>query len=329
MEEIILYRYLSDEASEEEVQQVFEWVEESDENRKELIRLKQTWALAASADEDEVTAWNEVRSQINTDSKNITLWVSYLKYAVIAILLVGIGAISQKFLSEKEPKNIYAAKTSFEVPVGQMSCVVLPDGSLVHLNSESKLSYANDFSAGKRVVELSGEGYFNVQSDKEHPFIVRTPGKIHVKVHGTAFNLRAYNDESKIYAVLEEGSISIIDDTGNELTKLEPGDKASYSVDANKLSVSKVRTELFSSWKDGMITFRNERLGDIAQMMQRWYNVEIVFDTPQLAEELYNGTIMKNKPLDQILEVFRITSSIEYSITPRTDKPTLIYWKSK
>ncbi|MCE4566965.1 DUF4974 domain-containing protein [Maribellus sp. CM-23] len=329
MEEIILYRYLSGEASEEEVHRVFSWVAESGENRKELIRLKQTWALAASAAEDGEKAWDQVKSQLKTDSPRITLWLSFIKYAVVGILLVGIGAISQKLLTNKAQETIYAENTSFEVPVGQMSCVFLPDGSLVHLNSESKLSYANDFSAGNRTVELCGEGYFNVQSDDEHPFVVKTPGKVHVKVHGTAFNVRAYHDEGKIHTVLEEGSVSLIDNIGNELTKLVPGDKASYSAETNKLTVSKVRTELFSSWKDGLITFRNERLGDIARMMQRWYNVEIVFDTPQLADELYNGTIMKNKPIDQILEVFRVTSSIEYTITPRVDKPTLIYWKSK
>lgn len=327
MEKVILHRYLSGEASEKDVQEVFAWLEESENNRKELIHLKQMYALTAVADENEDKAWEEVRIQVKEAEQKKTPWLLYLKYAAVAILLLGIGAIAQMLLTEKAPETIYAANTSFEVPVGQISKVTLPDGTLVHLNSESTISYINDFSAGNRTVELTGEGFFNVQSDKEHPFIVKTPGKVHVKVHGTSFNVRAYSDENKISAMLEEGSVSIIDDTYKELTTLEPGDMASYSITENRLRVEKVKTELYSSWKEGMITFRNESLGNIARMMQRWYNVEIIIENQKLEKELYNGTIMKNKPVDQILEVFRETSSIEYEIVPRADQPTLIYWK--
>lgn len=327
MEEIILYRYLSGEASEDDVQQLFTWMEESESNRKEMIQLKQSWALSNAADENEEKAWEEVMLQIQGLEQKKILWLSYLKYAAIVIFLLGIGAVSQVFLSEKAPEAIYNASTSFEVPIGQISRVTLPDGTLVHLNSESKLSYVNDFSTGERMVELSGEGYFDVRSDQEHPFIVKTPGRVHVKVHGTSFNIRAYRNENNISTTLEEGSVSIIDDKGKELTMLVPGDMASYSTDANRLRVKKVRTELYSSWKDGMIVFRNESLGSIARMMQRWYNVEIIIENPKLENELYNGTIMKDKPIDQILEVFRETSSIEYKIVPRIDQPTLIYWK--
>lgn len=327
MQDTLLHKYLIGEASEAEVQKVFEWMEASPENRQELVRLKQIWAITSAAEVDENIAWSEISKQVNEPKEKKSVWLAFVKYAAVAILLMGVGAITQRLFLKNRTSEIYAANTSFEVPVGQMSCVILPDGTMVHLNSQSKLSYPNSFSSGNRVVELSGEGYFNVQTDKEHPFIVKTPGNVHVKVYGTAFNLRAYKDERKIQTVLEEGKVSIIDNNGTELTQLVPGERASYSFKTNKIRVNKVRTELFSSWKDGLITFRNERLEDIARMMQRWYNVKIVIEDKKLADELYNGTIMKNKPLDQILEVFRITSEIEYEVVPQSDKPTIIYWR--
>lgn len=90
-----------------------------------------------------------------------------------------------------------------------------------------------------------------------------------------------------------------------------------------------MKVELYSSWKEGVITFRNESLDEIAAMMERWYNVEIVIENPELAKEKYNGALMKNKPVDQILEVLKVTSSLDYKIEPRTDKRTLIYWRYK
>ena len=76
-----------------------------------------------------------------------------------------------------------------------------------------------------------------------------------------------------------------------------------------------------------MVTFRNEKLKDIARKIERWYNVQIVISNPKLGDELYMGTIMKNKPIDQLLEVFKLTSSLNYRIVPRADKSTLIYWE--
>jgi hypothetical protein len=76
----------------------------------------------------------------------------------------------------------------------------------------------------------------------------------------------------------------------------------------------------------GLITFRNEKLKDIARKIERWYNVKIVINNGRVGEQAYFGTIMKNKPVDQILEVLKLTSSLKYKIMTRPDKPTLIYW---
>jgi len=328
MEELI-YRYLSGEASENEVKKVFTWLEESESNRKEMVHYKKIWALSTMSNEDEQKAWKEVEPQIYGSRQKKTILMTLLKYAAIATLLLGVGAASQYFLNKREQEDIYADNTSFKVPTGQISSVVLPDGTLVYLNSESKLLYGNDFAKGYRTVELDGEAYFDVKTDSDHPFVVKTPGKVHVKVHGTEFNLRAYKNGKSIQTTLEEGRVSIIDSKGKELAQLVPGELATYTKLENKIKINKVRTELYSSWKDGMITFGNESLREIARMMERWYNVKIEFENPEIADELYNGTIMKNKPIDQILEVFRITSSLKYEIIPQLNKPTLIRWSKK
>jgi len=148
-----------------------------------------------------------------------------------------------------------------------------------------------------------------------------------VKVYGTSFNICSYPEDKDFTATLVKGSISILDKEGNEISKLKPGYKAAYTEGELNITVSQINTSLYTSWKEGLVTYRNAKLKDIARQIERWYNVEIVIQKEGLGEERYFGTILKNKPIDQILEVFKLTTSLEYEIIPRADKPTLIYWK--
>lgn len=319
---------MAGEASEAEVKEVFNWIEASPENRKSFINYKQLWSISNYSQDDFNRAWDELKSDKRFSRKGKRVILSVLKYAAIAVLLLCFGSLAQYFLSPNlKTDPIYLEQTQFEVPFGQMSKITLPDGTLIHLNSGSKLSYKNNFSSGNRNVDLTGEAFFDVKTDKEHPFTVNTTGAINMKVYGTSFNVRAYPEDREINATLVEGSIGILDNSGNELTRLAPGENAKYSDDFKRIVVAQVDTEFYTSWKDGLVTFRNESLEQISLKIERWYNVEIVIENPELANELYNGTIMKNKPIDQILEVFRLTSPLKYKIVSRPDKPTLIYWK--
>jgi ferric-dicitrate binding protein FerR (iron transport regulator) len=196
----------------------------------------------------------------------------------------------------------------------------------VQLNSETKLVYSSGFNSGERTVSLEGEAFFNVAKDKKHSFIIKTK-LLDFKVYGTSFNVQAYPDDREVNTTLVEGSLGVIGKTGSEIVKLVPGENANFKEENKKLIVSNVDLELYTSWKDGLVTFRNEKLKDIARKIERWYNVQIVINNQKLADELYMGTIMKNKPIDQLLEVFKLTSSLNYRIISRADKSTLIYWE--
>ncbi|SHF80524.1 FecR family protein [Mariniphaga anaerophila] len=323
----IIIKYLNGTSSSEEKQQFFAWIEENPENKNEFLELKKIWALTEKTDEDESTALALFHNSAKKHN-NKSLLFKALKQAAIYILLIGIGGILSWFVlsSDKVSENeIYASNYTVTAPQGQMTNVELPDGTLVMLNSRSTISYDNDFSHGKREVTLNGEAFFDVQKDQEHPFIVKSP-LLDIKVYGTSFNIEAYPEDNSISATLVDGSISVLNKDGLELTKLVPGEKARYTATDNKLIVSEVNTDMFVSWKKGLITFRNEKLEDIAKKIERWYNVEIVIRNKQLGKELYFGTILKNKPIDQILEVFKLTTSLKYEIVPRANEPTLIYW---
>jgi ferric-dicitrate binding protein FerR (iron transport regulator) len=326
MDYSIINKYLAGEASEEEVKELFHWIDSSPENRNEFIQYKKIWVLTSRPETHQELSWSP--ELINSGkSGNVRRLVTYTKYAAAVVIVFGLGMILQYIAGQKtSPTYTYLADTQIEVPKGQMSSVILPDGTKVQLNSNSKLVYASGFNSGERTVNLEGEAFFNVAKDKEHSFTIKTKS-LDFKVYGTSFNVQAYPEDSEINTTLVEGSLGVVAKTGSEMARLVPGENANFKEDNKELVVTNVDLELYTSWKDGMVTFRNEKLKDIARKIERWYNVQIVINNPKLADELYMGTIMKNKPIDQLLEVFKLTSSLNYRIVPRADKSTLIYWE--
>jgi transmembrane sensor len=324
----IINKYLSGEASEAEVQEVFQWIDSDSENRIEFIQYKKLWALTSKTTGDQDENWNTLSSKLAIPRKHLNT-VNYWMVAAGFLLVFGLGMMMQYILPQKSQQQFsYQAETRIEVPLGQMSNVVLPDGTTVLLNSGTKLVYSGKFNSGERIVSLEGEAFFDVTNDQAHPFVIKT-NLLDFKVYGTSFNIQAYPEDKVINTTLVEGSLGIIGKSGGEITRLVPGENATYSEDDRKLLVGNVNLEMYTSWKDGLVTFRNEKLKDIARKIERWYNVEIVIKNARLGEELYMGTILKNKPVDQILEVFSLTSSLKYKIVPRANEPTLIYWEYK
>jgi len=321
-----IIKYLSGQASEAEVKEIFQWIETSPENKAEFINLKKAYALTATSSDDSQRVWNEeiVRRIRRTD--NLRRLYTYTRYAAVIVLFFALGMFVQSNLKfGKSSELVYASNMAIDVPLGQMSNLTLPDGTTVQLNSGTHFAYAGNFNGGERIVEMEGEAFFNVAKDPEHPFIVKTK-TLDFKVYGTSFNVQAYDDEKEANTTLVEGSLGVLSKTGKEFTRLVPGENVNFDVVSKELVVKNVNTDLYTSWQKGLITFRDEKLSDIAKKMERWYNVEIRIEDPKLADELYFGTIMKNKPIDQILEVFKMTSSLNYRIEPRAGKPTLIYW---
>ena len=327
MDDQLVNKYLSREASEEEVAELFQWIEAAPENRKEFIRYKKIKALTSSDNGGESLAWEQTFAPRFRMQKLRKFYFQVAKYAALFLLVFGAGMSVQYFGSviDKE-KLVYQNVTSISAPLGQMTNLELPDGTKVVLNSGSLITWNGNFSLGKRSVTLKGEAYFEVAKDQEHQFVVQTVS-LNFKVFGTSFNIEAYPEENIINTTLVEGSLGVMNKTDKELLRLEPGENAHFDKKTCKLTVLKVNTALYTTWKDGLITFRNEKLKDIARKIERWYNVKVVIKNPKLGEEAYFGTIMKNKPIDQILEVLKLTSSLKYRIVIRPTEPTIVYWE--
>ena len=313
----------------EEKNEIMHLLEEDENLRKEYADLKNVYALSRSFSnnkpEEFVSEYNPIRMKINR-----LHFKSMLHYAAVLLLAFCSGGVLFYLFTPKEIKTAglkNGIKTMFIVPLGQTAEIILPDSSRVMMNSGSTLSYSLDFGPNNRKVELNGEAFFKVKKDPLHPFIVKT-SSVNIKVLGTTFNVEAYNDKfQKVNTTLISGKVDIETLANKKLAELTPGMMGSYKKSNQSLVISKVDINLYTSWKKGVLTFDDIPLETITEKLERWYNVKIIYLNPKLKSLRYTGAILKNKPIDQILEVMKITADIQYEINFRSNKPSIIYLK--
>ena len=190
--------------------------------------------------------------------------------------------------------------------------VVLPDGSVIWLNSDSHLEYPVTFSGDERRVRIVGEAYFDVVADAHKPFIVETEHQS-VSVLGTKFNIATYPSEP-VVTTLVSGSVSV-DTPHREAIILCPGEQSTLDISTGQLIVSKVSTEQFVSWKDGMISIETMPLSKILTLLSRRYNVEFQVDGPPSITELTLwGSIPSDESLEVVLSVLERVADVKFKM---------------
>ncbi len=175
--------------------------------------------------------------------------------------------------------------------------VTLADGTEVTLNAGSRLIYPQSFKGKTREVELQGEAYFKVYHNARLPFIVHA-GSINTKVLGTEFNVRAYEQEDT-HVTLLQGSVQVSSSSASKL--IQPGEDAAFN--GSSLSINKVETDIFTAWKDGEFYFDNESLLDIAKEIGKWYNVSVIFQSPEKIHTRLFFAAPRNVAIEELVEV--------------------------
>lgn len=213
----------------------------------------------------------------------------------------------------KGTKNKTSGFNTLATTNGETYRVRLPDGSMVWLNAASSLKYPISFqNSAERVVQLSGEAYFEISKDRKHPFIVKSREQ-QVEVLGTHFNINAYYDEPDIQTTLLEGSIRLRPERGIARI-LKPGQQAKLANGDLKILEADPRTA--TAWKDGHFRFKNESLQSVMRKISRWYNVEVTFQKG-LPEDTYSGAVTRHSDIRQVLEIMEGSNNIHFTIKER------------
>lgn len=199
------------------------------------------------------------------------------------------------------------------VPRGGQFRLLLPDGSRVWLNAESSLRFPTAFTGKERMVELSGEGYFEVAKNARQPFIVSSTAQ-KVIVLGTHFNVQAYPDEAGVRTTLLEGKVEVATATAKQL--LAPGEQCRLNVQSGSMRTLSVDTEEAVAWKNGYFIFNETSMKEVLRQLCRWYNVEADFD--KVPDIRYNGSIPRNVSLSRAIGMLEQTGGVQLQFEGRT-----------
>jgi ferric-dicitrate binding protein FerR (iron transport regulator) len=286
---------------------------------QQMLQQTETWYQARKFNSKH--AWNNVYAQMNPEkAKTIRLKqkrkeviAHFYKYAAIVIVALLLGAIGYYAGFVNRGPAIYNEIISAENQV--LTQYVLPDGSVVALNSNSQLQFPKKFKGDVREVTIVGEAFFDVKPNPEKPFIIHA-GNAQVKVLGTSFNVCAYPDTNTIEVIVESGKVQVINnnhDLALQEVYLTPGEKGIVYVDENTIEKLVNTDPNFISWKTHDLVFNKVPLHEVVRCLEKTYHIDIEITEPELNNLLYEGHFNK-KPLDFVLDVIRLTFNLELTV---------------
>ncbi|MEO9512046.1 MAG: FecR domain-containing protein [Flavobacteriaceae bacterium] len=208
------------------------------------------------------------------------------------------------------------------VPYGKRFDLVLSDGTHVFLNAGTSMRYPVRFIDGyDRDVFLQGEAFFDVTENPQKPFTVHAD-KLGVRVLGTRFNVADYPEDAQTDVVLVDGSVGLhTEDQGNHEAAhiMEPGNKASFDKSQKTIVEQKVNTSIYTAWVNGDVVFRDAPFKNIVKRLERLYNVTIINNNIELADEIFNASFeVGNESINDILRFFNQLHQIDYKIEENT-----------
>jgi ferric-dicitrate binding protein FerR (iron transport regulator) len=319
IENQLIVKYLKQQLTEEESELVAEWIKNDKSNQDFLFSLEELyWAnqieeMQRLADTNQ--EWKKLEYQILHDQENrkkISRLAAILKYAAIIIAAISLPFTAhQTGFFNKTEKHLPQSFITVVTGKGERSQLILPDGTKVWVNACSSLKYNTDLSSDRQL-QLTGEAYFEVVEDQHRPFIVSTP-LLDVKVLGTKFNLKALEGEDKVQATLYEGLIAA--NTHDQSFKqdffLNPGEQLIYEKDKT-LMITTLSGNDALDWKNGIFRFNKQKLQDIANSLERSFNVEITIPDAKLAQEKFTCEFKNEENLIDILNILKKTKKLDY-----------------
>ncbi|OUN66119.1 MULTISPECIES: FecR family protein [Butyricimonas] len=229
-----------------------------------------------------------------------------------SLLLVSARSLKYRDIDSPDTTEIFH---TLEIPRGGEYLLALSDGTMIYLNSESTLSFPVKFQGKERKVYLTGEAYFKVAKNTEHPFVV-TAGELEVLVTGTTFGVRAYKDEKDIQTTLESGRVTVR--VEGKSVKLVPNKQVLFNKSTMGLEVRDVDVDLYLAWADGRLVYDNCPLEKILTDLGRWYNIDVFYSRDELRSYQFSLNMKKHEEFTQVLELIGKTGEVQFEIKDNT-----------
>lgn len=322
----LLAKFLSDEASESEKEEMEAWAGRSGDHSAELKSAEEIMKKARLAYRtrkfNPAAAWEKIEGELH-DSPQVRTVVPrkeelsprkwFLRVAASLMLALALGSAGYYIGIRQHHSAVFTEVLSNDQQV--LREILLPDGTQVTLNSNSRLTYPRQFSGKLREVTIEGEAFFEVHPDASKPFVI-SAGDARVRVLGTSFNVCARPGEKTVEVVVETGKVEVTaprqaQEPGRSLL-LMPGEKGILFQDHQQLVKSLNDNPNVTAWKTRELIFEQKKLGDVIADLEKTYHTEIQLSDPALANLLLTAHF-NHQSVDFILEVIRLTFSLELS----------------
>ncbi len=323
----LVTRYLNNETNLQEKEEVEAWLNHSEANREALEQIKKmlckidTYYQAKKFNAN--AAWTNVHAQISPlkvkyvqhKKKRKEVLAQFYKYAAIVIIALLLGSVGYFIGFRNQVPAIYSEIISAENQV--LNEYELPDGSVVTLNSDSKLIFPKKFKGDIREVSIIGEAFFDIKPNPEKPFVINA-GNAQVKVLGTSFNVCAYPGAETVEVIVKTGKVQVISKNTdmyaeNKEVFLNTGEKGTLFTSNHILKKSVNANPNFIAWKTHDLIFNKVSLQEVIRCLEEVYHIDIIVTEPGLNDLIYEGHF-DQKPIDFVLDVIRLTFNLELSV---------------
>lgn len=319
----LLAKFLSDEASSSEKEEVEAWAGRSGENSAGLTAgeeiMKKTRLYYRTRKFDPAAAWEKIEGELTPAvrplaprKEEFTRGRWFLRVAASLLLAVALGSAGYFIGIRQHQATVFTEVISNEDHV--LQGITLPDGTQVSLNSSSRLTYPKHFSGKTREVHIEGEAFFDVKPDASNPFVI-SAGNARIKVLGTSFNVNARPGEKTVEVVVKTGKVQVACQGFSQSVEsliLVPGERGVLYNDNNQLVKSWNENPNVTAWKTNELVFDKTSLREVIVNLEKVYHTEIQLSDPSL-NELVLTAHFENQPVDFVLEVIRLTFSLELS----------------
>lgn len=310
----LLILFLLNEANEQQINELNDWLEQSYYNRQYFEEYKKLWSSSKNITPKPIyvdidKAWTKVNTQILFNEKNKNkksiLWYS-VRIAAVLLLFVGIFLLFKQIL---KPKKIFVQSSELTL------LDTLSDGSIITLNKNSKIVYFNNFSKDNRNIKLEGEAFFEVANIKNKPFIIDA-GEGFIEVIGTKFNVNTL-DSMYINVYVESGKVKLFSIKPNTYDTLSviltSGDKGrinKFTKETEKFE-AKIENSNAMFWTNNTLKFNSCELKNVIEILEKTYNIDIEID--ENISNLQLSATFENENIDQIIEIICLTFNLKVS----------------
>lgn len=275
--------------------------------------LRKQWEKTPEAPRDTIREEKILNGIMRTVRRKKTLLYfkqSFSQYGIVAMIAICM-ILSILLFTKNTNETIYVVKTGYR----SIDSIRLADGTKVMLNAGSRLTYPKEFSGEKREVQLSGQAFFHVTPDRQHPFVVKTQ-KMNITVLGTSFEVFSYDGDENAETVLLTGKVKVEMPQREKLKGtyiLNPNEKLAYNK-SDGIRLTTIDADAYSSWRNGKrISFKNETLEMILGRLEKWYGQKIQCDA-QVAKHYRFTFTIHSESLEMILNYISHSAPLNYRL---------------